>query len=203
MSLWAIIPIKPLQVGKSRLVGALSDTQRLALNQRMLTHTLDILKSVNEIEHVLVVSRDPAALALARDHGAHTVQEDGAPQLNLALSRATAVAKNSRASGVLILPADLPLINAQDVLAMLARALEPPVVAIAPDRHRQGTNALLVSPPGLIKYDFGPGSFVRHCTLALRAGASLEICLLPSLALDVDLPEDLEIIGKEQEIHHG
>lgn len=199
MSLWAIVPVKPLQAGKSRLAGTLNDDQRLALNRRMLVHTLDILKVVEEIEHVLVVSRDPAALALAREHGAHTVKEDGSPQLNLALARATAVASNSLASGVLILPADLPLMTAHDVRVILDRVNEPPVVVIAPDRHHRGTNALLVSPPGIIEYDFGPGSFVRHCNQALRAGADLEICSLPSLALDVDMPEDLEIVGREQE----
>lgn len=82
---------------------------------------------------------------------------------------------------------------------MLARAKDPPVVVVAPDRHRQGTNALLVCPVGLIKYDFGPNSFTRHCELARQAGAHLEVCELPSLALDVDLPEDLAMVQEELE----
>jgi 2-phospho-L-lactate guanylyltransferase (CobY/MobA/RfbA family) len=49
----------------------------------------------------------------------------------------------------------------------------------------------------LIGYDFGPDSFQRHCERARQAGARLEICELPSLALDVDLPEDLEAVGRE------
>jgi 2-phospho-L-lactate guanylyltransferase len=80
---------------------------------------------------------------------------------------------------------------------MLARAQHPPVVVVAPDRRRQGTNALLVCPVGLIDYQFGPGSFQRHCNRALKAGARLEVCELPSLALDVDMPEDLEVVGQE------
>ena len=82
---------------------------------------------------------------------------------------------------------------------MLSCAGLPPVVVVAPDRHRQGTNALLVSPAGLIEYDFGAGSFERHCARARQAGARLEICELPSLALDVDLPEDLDIVAQEFE----
>jgi len=97
----------------------------------------------------------------------------------------------------LIVPADLPLITAEDVRAMLERAKYPPVIVVAPDRHRQGTNALLVCPVGLIEYEFGPGSFQRHCDLAVKAGARLEVCELPSLALDVDFPEDLDIIEDE------
>jgi 2-phospho-L-lactate guanylyltransferase len=199
MALWAIVPVKPLRRGKSRLSSILSEDERAALNQYLLAHTLDTLKDTPEIEHVLVVSRDPSALALAREHGARTVQENGAPQLNVALARATIVAKNYATRGVLIVPADLPLITPQDIHQMLSLMKDPPVVVIAPDRHHQGTNALLVCPVGVIQYDFGPDSFRRHCDRARQAGARLEICELPSLALDVDLPEDLDLVSEELE----
>ncbi len=197
MTLWAIVPVKPLRRGKSRLSSVLSQEERATLNSRLLAHTLDTLAEIPEIEHILVISRDQAALALARDHGARTVQENGAPQLNLALARATIVAKSYATRGVLVVPADLPLITPEDVQVMLAHATDPPVVVLAPDRHRQGTNALLVCPVGLIDYDFGPGSFQRHCARAEQAGARVEIVDLPSLALDVDLPEDLEMVSEE------
>ncbi|MCK5429334.1 MAG: 2-phospho-L-lactate guanylyltransferase [Anaerolineales bacterium] len=197
MTLWAIVPVKPLRRGKSRLAHVLSQEERADLNRNLLVHTIDTLTAIPEIEQVLVVSRDQAALALAREHGARTVQENGAPQLNIALARATVVAKNYVARGVLIVPADLPLISPEDVRAMLERVQSPPVVVVAPDRHRQGTNALLVCPVGLIEYEFGPDSFQRHCDLAQQAGARLEICELPSLALDVDLPEDLDLVESE------
>ena len=199
MTLWAIVPVKPLRRGKSRLADVLTPDERADLNRRLLTHTLDTLTAISEIEHVLVVSRDPGALALAREHGARTVQENGAPQLNVALARATVVAKNYATRGVLIVPADLPLLTPEDVRAMLERVQDPPVVVVAPDHRRQGTNALLVCPAGLIQYDFGPGSFQRHCDRALQAGARLEIFDLPSLALDVDLPEDLDRVSEELE----
>jgi len=197
MTVWAIVPVKPLRRGKSRLAGVLTQDEREDLNTRLLAHTLDTLAAIPEIEHVLVISRDPAALALAREHGARTVQENGSPHLNVALARATVVAKNYVTSAVLVVPADLPLLTPEDVRAMLERAKNPPVVVIAPDRHRQGTNALFVCPAGLIEYDFGPGSFQRHCDRAIEAGARLEIFELPSIALDVDLPEDLRMIERE------
>ncbi len=196
MTLWAIVPVKPLRRGKSRLSEVLTQEERADLNRRLLAHTLDTLTSIPEIEHVLVVSRDQSALAMARDYGARTVQENGAPQLNKALARATIVAKTYATRGVLILPADLPLITAEDVKTMLDRANDPPVVVVAPDRHGVGTNALLVCPAGLIEYEFGPGSFQRHCEMARQVGARLEICEMPSLALDMDLPEDLEMVSE-------
>jgi 2-phospho-L-lactate guanylyltransferase len=203
MTLWAIVPVKPLRRGKSRLSDVLTPDERADLNRRLLVHTLETLTAIPEIEHVLVISRDQGALALARDHGARTVQENGAPKLNVALARATLVAKNYATRGILIVPADLPLITPEDVRAMLNLIKEPPVVVVSPDRHRKGTNALLVCPAGLIEYDFGPGSFQRHCERARQAGARLEIFELPSLALDVDLPEDLEKVSEELEGYWG
>jgi len=166
MTLWAIVPVKPLRRGKSRLAEVLSQTERTELNRRLLIHTIDTLTTIPEIEHVLVISRDQAALAIARDHGARTVQETGAPKLNIALMRATIVAKNYATRGVLIVPADLPFLTAEDVGTLLSFAKDPPVVVVAPDRHREGTNALLVCPIGIIDYEFGPGSFQHHCERA-------------------------------------
>ena len=194
MTLWAIVPVKPLRRGKSRLAGALNEDERTELNRALLKHTLETLSELKEVDGVLVVSRDPNALTIDRNHGARTVQEDGQPELNTALKRATIVAQVYATRGVLVLPADLPLITHDDILALIKRAIEPPVVVIAPDRHGKGTNALLISPPGLIEYDFGENSFQRHCELVKKAGARLEIVDLPSLGLDLDVPEDFELI---------
>jgi 2-phospho-L-lactate guanylyltransferase (CobY/MobA/RfbA family) len=81
----------------------------------MLAHTLEIIASVPEVEQTLVISRDPAALALAREHKAKTVQEEGSSNLNTALRRATFVAKAYASDGILILPADLPLLKKEDL----------------------------------------------------------------------------------------
>ncbi len=194
MTLWAIVPVKPLRRGKSRLAGALSEDERTELNRSLLQNTLKTLSELKEVEEVLVISRDPHALTIARNYGARTVREDGQPELNTALKRATVVAQVYATGAVLILPADLPLVKSEDVLALIERAGEPPSVVIAPDRHGTGTNALLISPSGLIEYDFGENSFQRHCQRAQEAGARLEIVNLPSLGLDLDLPEDLELV---------
>lgn len=194
MTIWAIVPVKPLRRGKSRLAGSLTEDERAELNRTLLEHTLKTLNELKEIEHALVISRDPQALAVARTYGARTVREAGQPHLNTALKRATVVAQVYATRGVLVLPADLPLISREDILTLVERASDPPVVVIAPDRHGKGTNALLISPAGLMEYDFGEDSFQRHCARVREAGARLEIVNLPSLGLDLDLPEDLETI---------
>ncbi|MBW8009875.1 MAG: 2-phospho-L-lactate guanylyltransferase [Chloroflexi bacterium] len=200
MTLWAIVPVKPLRRGKSRLAGVLSEEERTKLNRSLLTHTIDTLSGIQEIENVLVVSRDPAALSLARDHGARTILEVGAPHLNVALARATTMARTYSARMVLVLPADLPLITEEDICAVLAEAEDPPVVVIAPDHRRQGTNALLVNPAGLIAYNFGTDSFNTHIALTEQAGATVKVCELTSLAHDIDNPEDLVHLGTKFEI---
>jgi 2-phospho-L-lactate guanylyltransferase len=196
MTLWAIVPVKPLRRGKSRLAGTLSEDERTELNRSLLQNTLKTFSELREVEEVLVISRDPQALAIARQCGARTVREDGQPELNTALKRATVIAQVYATRGVLILPADLPLVTREDVLTLIERAGDPPAVVIAPDRHGTGTNALLISPAGLIEYDFGEDSFHRHCQRAREAGARLEIVDLPTLGLDLDLPEDLELVRK-------
>lgn len=196
MSLWAILPVKPLRRGKSRLAGALTEEERTTLNQELLERTLRTLSGLKELDEVLVVSRDAHALTIARNHGAKTVQEDGQPHLNTALTRASVVAQVHASQAVLVLPVDLPLLTADDVLTLIDRAAKPPVVVIAPDRHHRGTNALLMVPAGQIEYEFGEGSFQRHCERAIQSGARLEVVELPSLGLDLDDPEDLELIRK-------
>lgn len=196
MTLWAIVPVKPLRRGKSRLAGVLSEDERTELNRSLLQNTLKTFSDLKEVEEVLVISRDPQALAIARHAGARTVREDGQPELNTALKRATVIAQVYATRGVLILPADLPLVTREDVLTLIERAGDSPSVVIAPDRHGTGTNALLISPAGLIEYDFGENSFQRHCQRAEEAGARLEIVDLPTLGLDLDLPEDLELVRK-------
>lgn len=194
MGLWAIVPVKPLRRGKSRLAGVLSEDERALLNFTMLSSTLRTLREVEEIEQILVVSRDPAALSLAREFKARTVQEDGQPELNTALQRATVVAQMYAAQEILILPADLPLLSANDVRKVLTHAKNPPVIVIAPDRRNDGTNALYMNPAGIIEYRYGPGSFHLHIDQAARKSIRVEICQLSTLSLDLDLPEDLDLL---------
>jgi 2-phospho-L-lactate guanylyltransferase len=197
--LWAIVPIKPLEQSKSRLRDILSRKNRVELSKDMLTQTLQVLDSAPCIEKTLVVSRDTAVLALARSLGAHTVAEKGNPGLNTALERATAVARGYGVSGVLILPADLPLLNVEDIQNMAGLLDGKPAVVIAPDRHSKGTNALLVSPPGILKYSFGEDSFRRHMELAEQADVKVHVYQDEDIGLDIDVPEDLKLFNDERQ----
>ncbi len=56
---------------------------------------------------------------------------------------------------------------------------------------------MLSAPPGLIEYEFGPGSFERHLERAQASGARVEICHLPGLELDLDIPDDLALLQEQ------
>jgi 2-phospho-L-lactate/phosphoenolpyruvate guanylyltransferase len=191
MTLWAIVPVKPLKRGKSRLSSVLSVSEREALNQSMLVNTLKTLKQIKEIDTVLVVSRDPSALAIAREYNARTVLEDGSPELNMALQRASMVAKAYYVNEILVLPADLPLIKPENIREILSLISIPPEIIIAPDCRKDGTNALYINPADLISFHYGPGSYEQHVKNAKSAGAKIQIIENEILGLDLDLPEDL------------
>ncbi|MBI3762688.1 MAG: 2-phospho-L-lactate guanylyltransferase [Chloroflexi bacterium] len=202
MTTWAIVPVKPLSRAKSRLARVLSNSERQGLSREFLEHTLATLAQVHQIQRTLVISRDTEALTIARERGAHTVTESGAPELNLALTRATQVAAAFGARGVLVIPTDLPLLTAADVEQLLLLGDDEPVAVIAPDRHGNGTNALLVRPPQMFKYAFGPGSCQKHLERARAAGARALVCRLPGTGLDVDEPDDLRLY-QETVINHS
>ncbi len=192
MSLWAIVPVKPLKYAKSRLSAVLSPEQRYELAGAMFSHVLSVVTSVHSVTGVLVISRDTKALAMAREMGAKTIQESAISDLNPALMRATMIVKSWRSDAVLVLPADLPFIQAEDIQALIGLGKNPSIV-IATDHNSDGTNALLASPPGLIDYDYGPGSYQRHIRSAERAGIEVFTYHSNNLASDIDVPADLAL----------
>lgn len=194
MTIWAIVPVKPFSLAKSRLASIFSPQQRTDLGRWLLTRTLDVLAEVPEIARTLVISRDSAALAMARKRKVFTVTESGVLNLNAALERATEVARSFGAHAVLILPTDLPQLAAHDVQQILKARHDEAGVVIAPDRHEQGTNALFVNPPGHVAYAYGEGSFARHLCHAREAGLQPRIVRSAGLSCDLDTPDDWALL---------
>jgi 2-phospho-L-lactate guanylyltransferase len=194
MSLWAIVPIKPLRRGKSRLATVLSEKDREQLNQTLLVKTITCLKEVKEIDQILIVSYDPGALTISRDYGVRTIQESPNTNINKALRKGTLAAKAFNASSILIIPADLPFIEPESVRGLLRKAKKPPEIVITPDRRMNGTNALFLNPAGILDYDFGVWSFRKHVEQAEQKKIRIEIYNNDRLSFDLDIPEDLEFL---------
>jgi 2-phospho-L-lactate guanylyltransferase len=97
----------------------------------------------------------------------------------------------NQADRVIIIHGDLPLVTSQD-LELLAAAPEGEI-AIAPDRHGTGTNAISLPLPAAkgFSFAFGPDSFALHNAEAGRLGLKIEEIHSPGLSRDVDEPDDL------------
>lgn len=196
MSVWAVIPVKPLNRAKSRLAQVLSPEQRYEFARMMLLQVLSVTTQSPRIAGVLVISRDTRAIGIAREMGAKTIQESSYSDLNPALERATSVLEAWRAGAILIIPADLPFINGDDIDALIDAGEDGPCVVLATDRHADGTNVMLVRPPGLIEYGYGTGSFHRHVEAAHNLGVVVATYESERVMLDIDEPDDLEAYNR-------
>ena len=172
----ALVPVKESESAKSRLAGSLSWAQRRRLSQTMLDHVLRTLREVADIELIGIVSRD------APSDGAVSWLRDEGFGLNAELTRARGV---WGAHDILVIHADLPLVTADDIRALLAAA-EESGRAIAPDRHGSGTNAVAVKAGQAFHFRFGPDSFERH-SIDHRPASVVR----RGLAVDVDNAEDI------------
>lgn len=186
-NLFTIIPAKPLDQAKTRLAAVLSGSERAELSRHLLQRTLHLARQVGE---VVVISRDAGVRKLAKQAGAWALVEAG-QELNGALQQASDWVSARGGQAVLVLPGDLPLLQLSDLTEIVALGQQRPAVVIAPSQRLDGTNALLLSPPGLIHFVFGPGSLERHQQAALSAGVEPLLYHSPTVALDLDLPGDL------------
>jgi 2-phospho-L-lactate guanylyltransferase len=183
VSTLAVLPVKAFGEAKQRLGAALAPERRRALAQAMVADVLAALGRVPDLP-VAVVTADPAARAAALAAGAEVLEdtEQAGQSAAAAIGVRRAVARGFER--VLLVPGDTPLLDPDELRALLASRA---AVTIVPDRHGTGTNALLLEPPGSIEPSFGPGSFERH-----RAAAAAGIAMrLPTLMLDVDTGDDL------------
>ena len=159
MTLFAVVPVKHLTGTKSRLKPVLNASGRAGLTIYMMKNVLAALKGAG-VEHTCVVSPDPIVLQYAEEEDATPLFQESWG-LNPALEQARDWAIEKGASALLIFPADLPLLRAPDVVAILeeAEGSEDPLVVVSPDTTGKGTNALLLRPPDAVPFLFGPKSF--------------------------------------------
>jgi 2-phospho-L-lactate guanylyltransferase len=184
MDFRTIIPVKSFGEAKQRLALVLNPTQRAHLAEEMFRHVLGVASNAFGMSNVLVISRSRDVLAIAEADGAMAVPESEPSELNSALAKAASIARAQGASHVLALASDLPLLEKSDLAELTKHDC-----AIAADRHRRGTNALLW--PVALPFSFGDDSFARHRAIAGSAGLDPQIVARKGFAHDIDVPEDL------------
>jgi 2-phospho-L-lactate/phosphoenolpyruvate guanylyltransferase len=186
VSCWALVPIKERAACKTRLDTVLSPDPRYRLVCALLEHVLDTLRDSPGVNHIALVSpeRDSVSTDIELlDHSRSGLNED--------VSRALIEAARRGAHQVLIVPADLPLLTVPDVQALLACGSP---VALAPDRHERGTNALAVPAQWRSELGFGSNSFARHLLASRSVGIEPAVVRRPGIAFDIDEVEDLRLL---------
>jgi 2-phospho-L-lactate/phosphoenolpyruvate guanylyltransferase len=189
----AILPVKRFPAAKQRLREGVEPTRREELVQAMFTDVLRALRHA-DLEAILVVTGSPVARRVALKEGAEVLADEETGH-NAAASLGVAAARQRGAERALLVPGDCPALDPQELDALLHRTVQSPSAIVVPDRHVTGTNALLLTPPDSLAPAFGPDSCQRHVRLAREAGLDVEVVQVPSLALDIDTPEDLALLS--------
>lgn len=190
--MWAIVPLKALETAKRRLADVLNAEERRLLMLAMARDVLTALVRCRNLTGVLIVSRNPEADALAQAFGTEHFAESPDADLSGALTQAAAhLGEHFGARGVMIVPADVPLIDAREIDEILGHH---EAVTVIPDDERLGTNALICSPPDRIAFRFDGRSFKPHVEAAFAAGVQPRVVPAPRFALDVDTPDDLRAL---------
>ena len=191
----AVVPIKDTNDAKRRLAGVLGAPRRRELALAMFEDVLATLSRVRELAGIVVITADPAATAIARRYGAR-VSRQGAHDGH---SGAVAAAARRLASqGMLTVPGDIPLVEADDIRKLVAvhrdaSCLGARAFIITPARDERGSNAVLCSPATAVPLRFGADSFWPHLAAARHCGIEPTVLHLPRIALDIDTPDDLAL----------
>ena len=188
-----LVPVKNLSNAKQRLSSVLSAGERTALARAMLEDVLTTLGEWKSRPPVAVVTSDPFALILARSCRFEVIVDPDDSGETEAIEHASRVCAARGIGTTLILPGDIPLLQAREVEAVLAAA-PPQGAVLVPSYDGRGTNAVLRRPAELFPLTFGGDSFERHLARVRRTGTPCVVHRLPGIALDVDTPEDLAFL---------
>ena len=208
--MWAIVPLKTLEAAKQRLASLLTPEERRDLMLAMARDVLTALSQSKFLSGVLIVSRTPEADALAQAFSIERFAESPDADLPTALTQASHhLMEHFGAEGVVVIPADVPLVSAEEIdniLAVHASSAEsstepstdsmptgpiPPAVTVIPDSENLGTNCLMLSPPDVIDFIFDGKSFRPHVDAAFKQGLTPRIVPARGFALDIDTEADI------------
>ena len=189
--MWAVVPVKLLAGAKRRLSPLLSGGERGALACAMLGDVLRALTQTTSLAGVVVISADRDAAAVARDAGALVMTDMDNAGMTAAVTAAARHLAAMGRKGMLVIPADVPLITSQDIEMIILTHRAVPSVTLVPATSDGGTNALACYPPQAIPVSFGKESFLRHQNAARELGIEPQVLRLERAARDIDRPEDL------------
>lgn len=188
-----VLPLKSLANAKERLATALNTEQRQALCLAMLDDTLSAVRACPKVHDVWLLTADAG---LAQERNTQHIADPGG-DLSAAVTHAAHQFEALGYEHLLVLHADLPLLdtNALDTIIDAhhrLRTRDKRCVSIATDLNRQGSNALLCSPPTAMRFAYGQHSLKAHLDFTRSAAMEAQTLDLAPIATDIDTAEDLD-----------
>jgi 2-phospho-L-lactate guanylyltransferase len=196
-SAWALVPIKRFPAAKSRLSTVFSREECNRLAESMARDVLRALIAAPEIAGIAILTAEPSLAQFPEAAGARLFAETPGGDYCADLAATAASLAASGARTLVVLPSDLPTLSAASVRALLtAHTTTPEGVTVAAARDG-GTNALVLTPPTIMPFLFGPDSATRHMAAASARGVACQRLDIPAFARDIDTPEDVQwLIGQ-------
>ena len=191
-NIYAVVPVKDTGDAKRRLAGVLNGARRQQLALAMCEDVLATLTGVRELAGIVVVTVDPAAAVMAARYGAR-VSSAGARAGHT--GAVAAAARELAREGMLTVPADIPLVEGDDIRELIdvhrRTTRDARTFTIVPARDERGSNAIVCSPAGAVPLRFSADSFVPHLAAAKRCAIEPTVVHVPRIALDIDTPDDV------------
>lgn len=189
---WAVVPVKRFATAKQRLASALPPAARARLAHAMLEDVLDALCAARGLAGIAVVTVDVEARKLAGARGARVIGDFADEGHTAAVNGAGGILASEGAAALVTMPADIPLVTADEVSQVIAAGKREREFVIVPAHDLRGSNAILCAPPGAVPLQFGDDSFLPHLEAARARGIAPRVVRLPGIGQDIDNPEDLE-----------
>jgi 2-phospho-L-lactate guanylyltransferase len=194
----AVLPIKRFERAKQRLNNELAVDARSTLAAAMLSDVLEALALSRLLEKVIVVSAEPTLGYLAEHDDVVFIRDLAEAGQSRAALEGLARAAEFGFESALLVPGDCPLADPAELDALVESTEAAGIEAtIVPDRHKKGTNALMLHAASPLEPQFGPGSLARHIEQAEYRGLRYAVESVSSLALDIDTDDDLEQLEDE------
>ena len=186
-----LVPVKNSATAKQRLASVLDQPLRTQLAQAMLHDVLTAVHGWRDRPAVGIVTSDPYATRLAEEYGFEVIADPDNPGETGAIEMATRICVERGEDSTLVIPADIPLIEAWELEEIFKHAPESGTVLV-PAGDGRGTNAVSRRPADLFPLRFGNDSFKPHHAAAQATGKPCVVLHLPGIAVDVDNPADLQ-----------
>lgn len=186
-----LIPVKNLSAAKQRLAAVLDQPHRTELAQTMLHDVVAVIAAWSDRPACALVTSDPFALELTQQYNFEVIADPANPGETGAIEMATQICVSRSIDNTIVIPADIPLIQASELAQILAHAPSQGSVLV-PAADGCGTNAAFRRPADLFPLRFGNDSFKPHLAAAQTTGKPCIVLQLPGIALDIDNSEDLQ-----------